>query len=464
MEDARRGAAGKIRPMLQYPAFCGRFSGPRLILSRRRGNPPDAGKEVFVNYPLPISAKRVGAAVCSVALVSALSLPPIAFAQGAGASDAAAQSGISLQSRSCMLRFDQALIDQVGLQHASGACLGYAAAYASTITSGEVHSWVEYDMNGGSGSFYGRNMTDEFEHLSLWDEASVLRTLYGAVNEGRPVVLYVTTGSGSQHWVTVVGYENVDDPDNLSTDNFIILDPDATTDTAPESLSARGLHLRYGDGMGNVRISYATAGVDDGRVASEHFSDCYYGDWYVDSGVIDYVYDHNLIMGLSGTTRFDPDGELTRGQAATILWRMAGSPAASVDEPLFNDVTDPDAFYYNAVRWAREYGVVRGVGDTNTFAPCDCVTREQLAIMICNYAEHIAHLSTVSNGSGLSALADASSIDTWAQSSFAWCFDKGIITGQPSADGTYANPQQTATRAQAAKIVTVFHRDVLGLG
>ena len=406
----------------------------------------------------------MGAAVCSVALVSALSLPPVAFAQDASASDAAAQSGISLQSRSCMLKFDQALIDQVGLQHASGACLGYAAAYASTITSGEVHSWVEYDMNGGSGSFYGKNMTGEFKCLSLWDEASVLHTLYDAVNEGHPVVLFVTTGSGNQHWVTVVGYENVDDPDNLSTDNFIILDPDATTDTAPESLSARGLHLRYGDGMGNVRIAYATAGIDDGRIPSEHFSDCYYGDWYVDSGAVDYVYDHGLITGLGGTTRFDPDGNLTRGQAATILWRMAGSPAAGADEPSFSDVADPGAFYYNAVLWAREAGVVRGIGDTNTFAPDDYVTREQLAIMICNYAENVAHLSTASNGAGLSTLVDASSIDTWAQSSFAWCADEGIITGQPSADGTYANPQQTATRAQAAKIVTVFHRDVLGLG
>lgn len=364
-----------------------------------------------------------------------------------------------------MLKFDQALIDQVGLQHASGACLGYAAAYASTITSGEVRSWVDYDNNKGQGSFFGKNMTDEFDCRVINSESEVLRTLYDAVNEGHPVVLYVTTKSNSQHWVTVVGYENVDDPDNLTTDNFIVLDPDsARQSTEPESLSARGLTLRFGDWMGNVRISYASAGVDDGRVPSEHFSDCYYGDWYVDAGVIDYVYDHGLITGIGGTTRFDPDGKLTRGQAATILYRMAGSPAPSADEPQFSDVADPGAFYYDAVLWAREKGVVKGMGDSNTFAPEAYVTREQLAVMICNYAANVAGLNAASDGEALSSLVDAATISSWAQPSFGWCFDEGIITGQVSTSGSFANPQNTATRAEMAKIVTVLHRDVLALG
>ena len=414
---------------------------------------------------LPCYSKRVAATACTVALVSALSLPTAALAMTPGSAADAGASGIELQSKGCMLKFDQALIDQVGLQHASGACLGYAAAYASTITSGEVRSWVDYDNNKGQGSFFGKNMTDEFDCRVINSESEVLRTLYDAVNEGHPVVLYVTTKSNSQHWVTVVGYENVDDPDNLTTDNFIVLDPDsARQSTEPESLSARGLTLRFGDWMGNVRISYATAGVDDGRVPSEHFSDCYYGDWYVDAGVIDYVYDHGLITGIGGTTRFDPDGKLTRGQAATILYRMAGSPAPSADEPQFSDVTDPGAFYYNAVLWAREKGVAKGMGDSNTFAPEAYVTREQLAVMICNYAANVAGLNAASDGEALSSLADAATISSWAQPSFGWCFDEGIITGQVSASGSFANPQNTATRAEMAKIVTVLHRDVLALG
>ena len=180
--------------------------------------------------------------------------------------------------------------------------------------------------------------------------------------------------------------------------------------------------------------------------------------------MIDYVYDHGLITGIGGTTRFDPDGKLTRGQAATILYRMAGSPAPSADEPQFSDVADPGAFYYDAVLWAREKGVVKGMGDSNTFAPEAYVTREQLAVMICNYAANVAGLNAASDGEALSSLVDAATISSWAQPSFGWCFDEGIITGQVSTSGSFANPQNTATRAEMAKIVTVLHRDVLALG
>ena len=223
------------------------------------------------------------AVTCTIALASALSLPPVALAASDGSSLDAGEARITLQSNGRMLKFDQALINQVGLQHTGGSCLGYAAAYAKTITTGTVHTWAEFDYNGGAygeSGFCGKNMTDEFDCRVIGSESEVLRTLYNAINDGHPVVLYVTTGSGSQHWVTVIGYEGVDNPDNLSTDNFIILDPDRTSGLEPESLSSRGLTLRYGDWMGNVRISYASADVDDGRVPSEHFSDCFYGDWF----------------------------------------------------------------------------------------------------------------------------------------------------------------------------------------
>ena len=74
--------------------------------------------------------------------------------------------------------------------------------------------------------------------------------------------------------------------------------------------------------MGNVRISYASADVDDGRVPSEHFSDCYYGDWFVDSGVVDYVFDHGYITGYAGTTPVRACEKLgSDPEAVTILWR-----------------------------------------------------------------------------------------------------------------------------------------------
>ena len=102
-----------------------------------------------------------------------------------------ARLGIALQSNGRMLKFDQALINQVGLQHTGGSCLGYAAAYAKTITTGTVHTWAEFDYNGGAygeSGFYGKNTTDEFDCRVIGSESEVLRALYNAINDGHPVV------------------------------------------------------------------------------------------------------------------------------------------------------------------------------------------------------------------------------------------------------------------------------------
>ena len=85
--------------------------------------------------------------------------------------------------------------------------------------------------------------------------------------------------------------------------------------------------------------------------------------------------------------------------------------------------------------------------------------------MIANYAREVAGLDTAGDVSGLGSLfVDASAIHDWSAESVAWCAEKGIITGQVGEGGAYANPEAKATRAEMAKIATVFHRDVLGIG
>ena len=375
------------------------------------------------------------AVTCTIALASALSLPPVALAASDGSSLDAGEARITLQSNGRMLKFDQALINQVGLQHTGGSCLGYAAAYAKTITTGTVHTWAEFDYNGGAygeSGFCGKNMTDEFDCRVIGSESEVLRTLYNAINDGHPVVLYVTTGSGSQHWVTVIGYEGVDNPDNLSTDNFIILDPDRTSGLEPESLSSRGLTLRY-------------------------------GDWFVDSGVVDYVFDHGYITGYAGTTLFGPANGLRRSEAVTILWRVAGKPQVASEKPQFDDA-DYEDFYGQALTWAREVGVVNGWDGTNDFAPDMEVSREQLAKMIANYANKIAGANTVAGQSNLDIFDDADAISPWARDAVAWCAQAGVLTGSPANGSNNALPQFVANRAATAKMVTVLARDVLALG
>ena len=145
---------------------------------------------------------------------------------------------------------------------------------------------------------------------------------------------------------------------------------------------------------------------------SEHFSDCFYGDWFVDSGVVDYVFDHGYITGYAGTTLFGPANGLRRSEAVTILWRVAGKPQVASEKPQFDDANYED-FYGQALTWAREAGVVNGWDGTNDFAPDMEVSREQLAKMIANYANKIVGANTAVDQSNLDIFDDADAISPW---------------------------------------------------
>lgn len=195
-----------------------------------------------------------------------------------------------------------------------------------------------------------------------------------------------------------------------------------------------------------------------GVVGYRRFVDIVGDEWYATEEVLGYALDHGLMTGTGGSA-FSPDETLTRGQAVTVLWRIMGEPRATA-EP-FDDV-DYDAFYGDAVAWARATGVMSGYGDSNRFGPDDPITREQLAKVVAGCAS--AAGVDVSGRDDLSMFVDASAISGWARPFMAWCATEGIITGSIGADGAHANPQSTASRSQFSKIASVLHRDVLGRG
>ncbi|MPM11418.1 hypothetical protein SDC9_57762 [bioreactor metagenome] len=95
--------------------------------------------------------------------------------------------------------------------------------------------------------------------------------------------------------------------------------------------------------------------------------------WAVETGIT---------AGTSATT-FGPDDTVTRGQAVTFLWRAAGKPETTSANP-FTDVTE-DAYYYDAVLWAREKGVTQGTSSM-TFSPNALCTRAQIVTFLYRYA------------------------------------------------------------------------------
>lgn len=182
---------------------------------------------------------------------------------------------------------------------------------------------------------------------------------------------------------------------------------------------------------------------------NKSFSDLEDNAWYLEA--VDYVSTRNIIKGYDDG-RFDPNGELTRGQLITMLWRIQNKPHASTSTKAFKDV-DYKAFYGNAIRWARATGVASGYGD-NTFMPDAPIKREEIAIMLANYAQIADGKVPNSDGVKLKNFPDASSVDTWAYNAMSWAVDKELISGKIDADGTaWLTPTTKATRAEAAAIL-----------
>lgn len=148
---------------------------------------------------------------------------------------------------------------------------------------------------------------------------------------------------------------------------------------------------------------------------------------------------------------FAPDETLLRAQAAVILWRMAGEPAAEF-QPAFHDVpvTAPP-WYRDAVIWANEVGVVRGYA--GRFDPYGELTREQLVAMLHRYAQFTGDDVSVSDSFCLDNFHDHTQLSEWAADYMRWAVYHGLITG--TAERTLS-PLGTATRAEAAMVLMRF--------
>ena len=183
------------------------------------------------------------------------------------------------------------------------------------------------------------------------------------------------------------------------------------------------------------------------------FEDVAPGAWY--ESAVRYAYFHNIMEGMR-ETEFAPATALTRAMAVQILYNLEGQPDLS-DEDLgypYEDV-DAQAWYGNAVYWARITGVATGYGD-GTFQPGDSITRQEFAQMLYNYAKYKGY--DLSAEGDLSTFPDANSIADWAEAAMSWANGNELINGHD--DGTL-EPDGTATRAQAASILMQFDQNLV---
>lgn len=160
--------------------------------------------------------------------------------------------------------------------------------------------------------------------------------------------------------------------------------------------------------------------------------------------------EQGLFTGTSATT-FSPNASMTRAMFVTVLYRM--DDGAAIGDAYFIDI-DTNAWYYDAVCWANENGLVTGT-DTWHFSPNQNITREQMVTILYRYLNYmeagLEHTTDVPI-----RFLDQSKISAYAKDAVTEMQLAGIIGGKPAGTGYRFDPQGNATRAEAARVFCLF--------
>lgn len=179
------------------------------------------------------------------------------------------------------------------------------------------------------------------------------------------------------------------------------------------------------------------------------FLDVSRNDWFYSA--VEYVVNHDVMSGVSDSS-FAPNATLTRGMLVQTLYNLEDRPDNNGIN-IFTDVTT-DAWYTDAVIWANNENIVSGMGE-GIFAPNAEITREQMALMLYNYAQCKGY--DVSASAELSAFTDGADVSSWASHAVQWAVAEGLMSGM--GNGTLA-PQGTATRAEVSSIMMRFMENI----
>lgn len=148
---------------------------------------------------------------------------------------------------------------------------------------------------------------------------------------------------------------------------------------------------------------------------------------------------YGIIQGSNG--KFDPDGQLTCAQLATILARLLKLPAAKdagfIDNPA-------DAWYYDAINRCAAAGILKGNGD-GTVTPNASITRERAMVML----GRALGIEPIENPN-LTQFTDGAQVASYARGMLAALIRAGIVGGV-TAD--QLAPQNNITRAATVTIL-----------
>ena len=207
----------------------------------------------------------------------------------------------------------------------------------------------------------------------------------------------------------------------------------------------------------SVEVSYTIDGSTKGtlsfkvnqQTASNQFTDVS-GSYKWAANSVDFMYMNDIIKGnnTKNPKLFGPGAKMTRAMLVTVLYRAAGEPSVTGITNKFTD-NKQGQYYYNAVLWASNKGIVNGATAT-TFDPDGNITREQIAAILYRYA------GSPSVTGSLSGYSDQAQVSSFAVTAMQWAVGSGIITGVTSGGKTTLSAKGNATRAQVAVMLHRF--------
>lgn len=189
-----------------------------------------------------------------------------------------------------------------------------------------------------------------------------------------------------------------------------------------------------------------TLTADDGTVAPPKPWENPFTDVKEDAwyyNAVKYANENGLMDGTSAD-KFSPRVNLTRAQFAQILYNAEGNPDVTWTEK-FSDVKE-GAWYANAVIWAAENNVLAGYAN-GTARPNSIVTREDLVSLLWRYAGKPAPTGTTLDFS------DASKVSSYAKDALLWAVENKIISGRANGE---LDPKGNAQRAEAAQMLMQY--------
>ncbi len=153
--------------------------------------------------------------------------------------------------------------------------------------------------------------------------------------------------------------------------------------------------------------------------------------------------DHFAYVIGCGADRVMPEGNITRAEIATILFRLLTDETRDkylTHEGVYPDVAS-DAWYANAVNTLTAMGIVTGSG--GRFRPGDAITRAEMAAIVCRFFEHSAETEFQGRFQDVDE-------DVWYAGFVEMADRYGIMTGE---GGDTFRPEASLTRAQAMAVM-----------